>query len=139
MYIKFIFQYGWGNLSPHLCNKYLSPQTGIEKFSQVPSLNILYHYAILFNDSYTSIWNWNTNKYTSTTHIYDLDLIDLWPWHVDGWLHSWPDAPIHETLTSWRGRDSQILNAINLCMFSISFINPGRGVGVRYVFLHIYM
>lgn len=37
-----------------------------------------------------------TNQYTSTTHIYDLELIDLWPWYVDAWLHCWPDAPIHD-------------------------------------------
>lgn len=38
------------------------------------------------------------NQYTSTSHIYDLDLIDLWPWYVDGWLHSWPGAPIHDNI-----------------------------------------
>lgn len=79
------------------------------------------------------------NQYTSTSHIYDLDLIDLWPWYVDGWLHSWPGAPIHETLTSWRGRDSQILNAVNLCMFSISFINPEKGGGKKRIGMFFYI
>lgn len=77
-----------------------------------------------------------TNQYTSTTHIYDLELIDLWPWHVGSWLHCWPDAPIHDNINQLERKSQPNFKCNKFIMFSVSFINHGGGEGtkkIRYV------